>query len=140
MMLGLLFAVTGFTVLGWSHGVAYPDYVWNVPLGTFIFIVAIAFDTIGHRTAYREELEKGESLGTRDYHRRPGIPRASGCFAWGITGRISFVFRRYAWSRFRFFTALSTKPCTGGAISLATPTAWRCGAIFSSSWATPSWW
>lgn len=62
LMLGLLFSVAGFTLLGYAHGVKFPEYVWNVPLGTFVFIGAIAFDTIGHRTAYKEELKKGEAL------------------------------------------------------------------------------
>ena len=62
LMLGLLFATAGFTLWGWSHGVQFPDYVWSVPFGTAIFIGAIAFDTIGHRTAYKEELKKGEAL------------------------------------------------------------------------------
>jgi len=62
LMLGLLFSVGGFTLWGHLHGVHYPAYVWNVPMGAFIFIGAIAFDTIGHRTAYKEELLKGEAL------------------------------------------------------------------------------
>ena len=62
LMVGLLFSVCGFVGLGWWNGVVYPAYVWNVPLGTFIFIAAIALDTIGHRTAYKEALKTGESL------------------------------------------------------------------------------
>jgi hypothetical protein len=62
LMLGLLFATAGFVGLGYYHGVAYPGYVWNVPVGVAIFVVAIAFDTIGHRTIYKEELKKGEAL------------------------------------------------------------------------------
>lgn len=62
LMLGLLFSVGGFLWIGWANHVVYPTYVWNIPIGTFIFVGAIAFDTIGHRTAYREELKKGESL------------------------------------------------------------------------------
>lgn len=62
LMLGLLFSVAGFVLLGWAHGVHFPDYVWSVPIGTAIFIGAISFDTIGHRTAYKEELKKGEAL------------------------------------------------------------------------------
>jgi len=62
LMLGLLFSTLGFVMVGWLNGVEFPPYVWNVPLGVFIFVVAIGFDTIGHRTAYKEELKKGESL------------------------------------------------------------------------------
>lgn len=62
LMLGLLTLVSGFIFLGRYHGVPFPKYVWNVPIGIAIFVGAIAFDTIGHRTAYAEELEKGEKL------------------------------------------------------------------------------
>lgn len=62
VMSGLLFATLGFVLTGHMNGVIYPSYVWNVPLGTFIFVGAIAFDTIGHRTIYKEELKKGEAL------------------------------------------------------------------------------
>jgi hypothetical protein len=62
LMLGLFFSVSGFVALGRVHGVTFPDYVWNVPLGAGIFVLAIAFDTIGHRTTYKEELAKGEAL------------------------------------------------------------------------------
>jgi len=62
LMLGLLGSVTGFLVFGWFNGVQYPPYVWNVPIGIFIFVGAIAFDTIGHRTAYKEALKTGEDL------------------------------------------------------------------------------
>lgn len=62
LMLGLLFSTTAFVVIGWQAGADFPAYVWNVPIGTFIFVGAIAFDTIGHRTAYKEELKKGEAL------------------------------------------------------------------------------
>jgi hypothetical protein len=62
LMMGLLFCTAGFTLLGWMNGVEFPSYVWNVPIGTAIFVGAIAFDTIGHRTVYKEELQKGEAL------------------------------------------------------------------------------
>ena len=62
LMSGLVFATLGFTLMGWYHGVEFPGYVWNLPIGTFIFMAAISFDTIGHRTAYKEELKKGEAL------------------------------------------------------------------------------
>lgn len=62
LMLGLLFSVSAFVIIGHLNGADFPAYVWNVPLGTFIFVGAISFDTIGHRTAYKEELKKGESL------------------------------------------------------------------------------
>lgn len=62
LMIGLLFSVSGFLGIGAFHGVIYPAYVWNIPLGTFIFVGAISFDTIGHLTAYKEELKKAEAL------------------------------------------------------------------------------
>lgn len=62
LMLGLLFSTTAFTLIGYLNGVDFPAYVWSVPIGTFIFVGAIAFDTIGHRTTYKHELLKGEAL------------------------------------------------------------------------------
>lgn len=62
LMLGLLFSVSFFLWIGWKNGVEYPAFVWNIPIGIFIFVGAIAFDTIGHRTAYKQEIEKGENL------------------------------------------------------------------------------
>jgi hypothetical protein len=62
LMLGLLFSVSGFLAIGATNGVSYPEYVWNVPGGTAVFVLAIAFDTIGHRTTYKDELAKGEAL------------------------------------------------------------------------------
>lgn len=62
LMSGLLFVTSGFVAWGYLHEVNFPAYVWNVPIGTAIFVGAIAFDTIGHRTTYKEELKKGEAL------------------------------------------------------------------------------
>ena len=62
MMIGLMFSVSFFLYVGYSNGVQYPTYVWNIPMGIFIFSTAIAFDTIGHRTTYKEELKKAEAL------------------------------------------------------------------------------
>lgn len=45
-----------------SNGVVYPDMVWNIPVGIACFVVAIAIDTIGHRTVYKEALAEGEAL------------------------------------------------------------------------------
>lgn len=62
LMLGLFVSVTAFLVVGHSGGVRYPAYVWNIPIGIFVFSGAIAFDTIGHRTAYKMALREGEAL------------------------------------------------------------------------------
>lgn len=62
LMFGLFFSVAFFLYVGFSHGVEYPAYVWNIPLGILTFALAIGFDTIGHRTTYKEELKKAEAL------------------------------------------------------------------------------
>lgn len=63
LMVGLFGAVTAFLIGGALAGVQYPTYVWNIPIGIFIFAVAISFDTIGHRTVYKKYLqERGEAL------------------------------------------------------------------------------
>jgi hypothetical protein len=62
LMFGLFFATLGFLLVGHFHGVTYPAYAWNVPIGCFIFSLAISFDTIGHRTIYRDELLKAEGF------------------------------------------------------------------------------
>ena len=38
LMVGLFLATTSFVVLGHKNGIVWPAYVWNVPLGTFIFL------------------------------------------------------------------------------------------------------
>ncbi len=62
MMYGLFAVVTTFIAVGHFNGVQFPAYVYNIPLGIFIFSTAIAFDTIGHRTIYKEFLQKAEAL------------------------------------------------------------------------------
>jgi hypothetical protein len=62
LMFGLFLSVSGFIWFGYTHGVHYPAYVWNIPLGIGVFVLAISFDTIGHQTTYKEELLKGERL------------------------------------------------------------------------------
>jgi len=62
MMLGLVLSTAGFLAFGHAHGVRWPAEAWLVPIGAFIFSVAIAIDTIGHRTIYKEALRGGEQL------------------------------------------------------------------------------
>jgi hypothetical protein len=62
MMYGLFLVVSYFLLRGWSAGVIYPAFVWNIPIGIFIFATAISFDTIGHRTVYKAYLQKAEAL------------------------------------------------------------------------------
>ena len=62
MIFGLFLIVSSFLAIGHFNGISYPIYVWNIPLGIFIFSTAIAFDTIGHRTTYKEDLQRAEAL------------------------------------------------------------------------------
>lgn len=62
LMLGLVASTAGFLVLGHVHGVTWPGEAWLVPVGAGIFTIAIAIDTIGHRTIYKEALRGGEQL------------------------------------------------------------------------------
>jgi hypothetical protein len=62
LMLGLAGATGGFLLAGDHHGVAFPAAAWLVPIGALVFAAAIAVDTIGHRTIYKEVLRGGEEL------------------------------------------------------------------------------
>jgi hypothetical protein len=62
LMLGLVGSTGWFLLAGRAHGVAWPAEAWLVPLGAAIFTVAIAVDTIGHRTIYKQVLRGGEQL------------------------------------------------------------------------------
>jgi hypothetical protein len=62
MMLGLVGSTGGFLLLGHVHGVRFPAEAWMVPAGAAVFALAIAIDTIGHRTVYKEVLKGGEEL------------------------------------------------------------------------------
>lgn len=59
---GLFFSTGAFLLIGRAHGVTFPPEAWLVPFGAAIFTIAIAVDTIGHRTVYKEALEGGEAL------------------------------------------------------------------------------
>ena len=61
-MFGLFAIVTLFLWIGEKNGVVYPSFVWNIPIGIGCFVIAIAIDTIGHRTIYKEVLQQGEAL------------------------------------------------------------------------------
>ncbi len=57
----LFFGVTTFVLIGYFNGVQWPGYVWNIPAGTLLFVVALAIDDIGHRTLYKKDLiDSGE--------------------------------------------------------------------------------
>ncbi|GAC1351578.1 MAG: hypothetical protein NVSMB1_05950 [Polyangiales bacterium] len=62
LMLGLVFSTSSFLLFGHAHGVQYPSVAWMVPIGACVFTLAIAVDTIGHRTVYKEALESGERM------------------------------------------------------------------------------
>lgn len=62
MMLGLCVATAGLLFVGTRAGVSFPSEAWMVPAGAAIFATAIAIDTIGHRTIYKEVLRGGEQL------------------------------------------------------------------------------
>ncbi len=62
MMVGLVVSTGGFLLAGHAHGVTWPAEAWCVPIGALVFAVAIAIDTIGHRTIYKEVLRGGEQL------------------------------------------------------------------------------
>lgn len=61
-MLGLVLSTGGFLLIGRAHGVEWPVEAWLVPGGAAVFTIAIAIDTIGHLTIYREVLRGGEQL------------------------------------------------------------------------------
>jgi hypothetical protein len=62
MMVGFVAASTGFLLVGGRAGAVFPPAAWLVPGGAAIFAVAIAIDTIGHRTVYKEVLRGGEAF------------------------------------------------------------------------------
>ena len=62
LMLGLCFSTAGFMWVGRRVGAALPAEAYLVPLGAAVFTLAIALDTIGHRTIYKEALRGGEAL------------------------------------------------------------------------------
>jgi hypothetical protein len=62
LLLGLTAATGGFLLIGHAHGAGFPAAAWLVPAGAAIFTIAVAIDTIGHRTIYKEALRGGEQL------------------------------------------------------------------------------
>jgi hypothetical protein len=62
MMLGLVLSTGGFVLVGRTHGADWPPEAYLVPIGAAVFTIAIAIDTIGHRTIYKEVLRGGEQL------------------------------------------------------------------------------
>ena len=59
---GLCASTGGFLWFGARHGVDFPAEAYLVPIGAAVFTIAIAIDTIGHRTIYRDAIRGGEQL------------------------------------------------------------------------------
>lgn len=55
-------ASAAFLLIGRRVGAVFPVHAYFVPIGAAIFALAIAVDTIGHRTVYKEYLRGGEGL------------------------------------------------------------------------------
>lgn len=62
LMFGLVFATGGFLIAGNAAGVAFPAVAWWVPVGSLVFAISIAIDTVGHRTVYKQEIQLAEGL------------------------------------------------------------------------------
>lgn len=59
-LFSLFIGVSTFLYVGVRAGIVFPDYVWFIPFGALVFSTALALDTIGHRTIYKEDLARGE--------------------------------------------------------------------------------
>jgi hypothetical protein len=59
---GLCVASSLFLAIGRAGGAPFPSEAYWIPIGAGIFALAIAVDTIGHRTVYKEILRGGEGL------------------------------------------------------------------------------
>lgn len=59
---GLFASTFSFLMLGHVNGVEYPPEAWLIPIGAAMFTIAIAIDTIGHKTIYKQALVGGENL------------------------------------------------------------------------------
>jgi hypothetical protein len=62
LMVGLTAVSLAFLRFGARAGVTFPTEAYLVPAGAAIFSLAIAVDTIGHRTVYKEVIRGGEAL------------------------------------------------------------------------------
>jgi hypothetical protein len=59
---GLCGSTAALLAIGAGAGVDFPIEAFLVPVGAGIFTIAIAVDTIGHRTIYRDAIAGGEAL------------------------------------------------------------------------------
>lgn len=61
-MVGLTATTLAFVAAGRLAGAPLPRIAWLVPAGAATFTIAIAVDTIGHRTVYKAVLARAEGL------------------------------------------------------------------------------
>jgi hypothetical protein len=59
---GLAVASAAFLSIGSHAGAVFPAHAYFIPIGAAVFALAIAVDTIGHRTVYKQYLRGGEGL------------------------------------------------------------------------------
>ena len=62
LMVGLTLSTLGAVWFVHRVEAPAPANTWLIPIGAFIFTVAIAVDTIGHRTIYKEAIARAEGL------------------------------------------------------------------------------
>jgi hypothetical protein len=62
LMVGLTLSTLLFVAWGRARGAPLPRFAWLVPAGAATFTVAIAVDTIGHRTIYKAAIARAEGL------------------------------------------------------------------------------
>lgn len=62
MMVGLTATTLAFCLAAAQARAPVPGSIWLIPLGAAIFTGAIAIDTIGHRTIYKETIARAEGL------------------------------------------------------------------------------
>ena len=62
LMVGLTAATGAFVTFAHRVGAPVPASTWLIPVGAATFTIAIAVDTIGHRTIYKAVLERAEGL------------------------------------------------------------------------------
>lgn len=62
LIASLALASAAFLAVGRRAGAVFPASAYFLPIGAAIFALAIAVDTIGHRTIYKEYLRGGEGL------------------------------------------------------------------------------
>jgi hypothetical protein len=61
---GLALASAAFLAIGRHAGAVFPAHAYFIPIGAAIFALAIAVDTIGHRTVYKNTCAAGRAWST----------------------------------------------------------------------------